>query len=154
MALLEAFRPISTRPSVLRHRSKAKQKVNEQPSQGPSPSPASSEEEDENIRIRPSKHTPKTARRIKGAVSSGGPSRPFRLLRQDFRNLRGRYVSDWTIFKQLIFASAVYVFFTNLLPGITFASDLCSQDRIGAPSRSSSALGCVESSSLFSQTNR
>jgi hypothetical protein len=33
-------------------------------------------------------------------------------------------VSDWTTFNQLVFASAVYVFFTNLLPGITFASDL------------------------------
>ena len=50
--------------------------------------------------------------------------RPFRLLRQDLYNLRGRYVSDWTLFNQLIVASAVYVFFTNLLPGITFASDL------------------------------
>ena len=49
---------------------------------------------------------------------------PFRLLRQDLRNLRHRYVSDWKIFNQLIVASAVYVFFTNLLPGITFASDL------------------------------
>jgi len=35
-----------------------------------------------------------------------------------------RYLGDWTIFNQLIVASAVYVFFTNLLPGITFASDL------------------------------
>lgn len=50
--------------------------------------------------------------------------RPFRLLRQDLRNLRSRYVSDWTVFNQLIIASAVYVFFTNLLPGITFANDL------------------------------
>jgi len=50
--------------------------------------------------------------------------RPFRLLRQDLYNLRFRYVSDWTVFNQLIIASAVYVFFTNLLPGITFASDL------------------------------
>jgi hypothetical protein len=50
--------------------------------------------------------------------------RPFRLLRQDLYNLRFRYVSDWTVFSQLIIASAVYVFFTNLLPGITFASDL------------------------------
>ncbi len=50
--------------------------------------------------------------------------RPFRLLRQDIQNLSQRYVSDWKIFNQLIFASAVYVFFTNLLPGITFASDL------------------------------
>lgn len=33
-------------------------------------------------------------------------------------------MGDWTIFNQLIIASAVYVFFTNLLPGITFASDL------------------------------
>lgn len=33
-------------------------------------------------------------------------------------------MSDWTTFNQLVFASAVYVFFTNLLPGITFASDL------------------------------
>lgn len=49
---------------------------------------------------------------------------PFRLLRQDLHNLRDRYVSDWTVFNQLIVASAVYVFFTNLLPGITFASDL------------------------------
>lgn len=49
---------------------------------------------------------------------------PGRLLRQDIRNLRQRYVSDWTIFNQLIVASAVYVYFTNLLPGITFASDL------------------------------
>jgi hypothetical protein len=124
MALIEAFRPISTRPSVLRHRSKAKRKDIEQPSQGPLPSPPSSEEDDENIRIRPSKHTPKTFRKIKGAVSSGGLLRPFRLLRQDFGNLRRRYVSDWTVFNQLIFASAVYIFFTNLLPGITFASDL------------------------------
>ena len=50
--------------------------------------------------------------------------RPFRLLRQDFRSLKERYVSDWTVFNQLIVASGIYVFFTNLLPGITFASDL------------------------------
>ena len=50
--------------------------------------------------------------------------RPFRLLGQDLRNLRLRYVSDWKTFNQLIVASAIYVFFTNLLPGITFASDL------------------------------
>lgn len=49
---------------------------------------------------------------------------PFRLLRQDVKNIRSRYLSDWTTFDQLVFASAVYVFFTNLLPGITFASDL------------------------------
>ena len=49
---------------------------------------------------------------------------PFRLFRQDLHNLSQRYVSDWAVFNQLIVASAVYVFFTNLLPGITFASDL------------------------------
>lgn len=49
---------------------------------------------------------------------------PFRLLRQDLHNLRIRYVSDWTVFNQLIVASAIYGFFTNLLPGITFANDL------------------------------
>ncbi|OAA33923.1 Bicarbonate transporter, eukaryotic [Beauveria brongniartii RCEF 3172] len=56
--------------------------------------------------------------------AEGGRLRPFRLLKVDFRNLRGRYVSDWAIFNQQVLASAVYVFFTNLLPGITFASDL------------------------------
>lgn len=54
----------------------------------------------------------------------GGILQPFRLIGQDLRNLRVRYVSDWTVFNQLVFASAVYVFFTNILPGITFASDL------------------------------
>jgi hypothetical protein len=53
-----------------------------------------------------------------------GALRPFRLLNQDLKNLPKRYMSDWTLFNQLVFASAVYVFFTNLLPGITFASDL------------------------------
>lgn len=54
----------------------------------------------------------------------GGPLEPFRLLRHDLRSLRLRYVSDWKLFNQQIFASAIFVFFTNLLPGITFASDL------------------------------
>ena len=53
-----------------------------------------------------------------------GPLKPFRLLREDLHHLTRRYTSDWRLFNQLIFASAVYVFFTNLLPGITFASDL------------------------------
>ncbi len=56
--------------------------------------------------------------------AKGGRLRPFRLLKVDFRNLRSRYVSDWTIFNQQVLASAVYIFFTNILPGITFASDL------------------------------
>jgi hypothetical protein len=39
-------------------------------------------------------------------------------------SLKSRYVSDWTLFNQQVVASAVYIFFTNILPGITFASDL------------------------------
>lgn len=62
--------------------------------------------------------------RLGALFSKSGKLRPFRLLREDIRNIRKRYVSDWTLFNQLVFASAVYVFFTNLLPGITFASDL------------------------------
>jgi hypothetical protein len=56
----------------------------------------------------------------------GGNLRPFRLLKQDLVNLKGRYISDWTVFNQQVFASSIYIFFTNLLPGITFASDLYS----------------------------
>lgn len=74
--------------------------------------------------ITPSKHTPKPFQFLRRSVSAGGLLRPCRLIKQDFINLHRRYVSDWTAFNQLIFASAVYVFFTNLLPGITFASDL------------------------------
>ncbi len=61
---------------------------------------------------------------IAKAFGPNGPLRPFRLLKQDLNNFPKRWLSDWTVFNQLIFASAVYVFFTNLLPGITFASDL------------------------------
>ncbi|PHH60904.1 hypothetical protein CDD81_1065 [Ophiocordyceps australis] len=50
--------------------------------------------------------------------------RPFRLLRQDAANLRSRWLSDWTVMNQQVVASAVYIFLTNMLPGITFASDL------------------------------
>lgn len=53
-----------------------------------------------------------------------GKLRPFRLLREDAAAVRARWVSDWTVMNQLVLASAVYVFFTNILPGITFASDL------------------------------
>ncbi|KAF8425331.1 HCO3 transporter family-domain-containing protein [Tirmania nivea] len=53
----------------------------------------------------------------------GGKLRPFRLLNSDIRGRSKLYHTDW-MFNQLILASAVYVFFTNLLPGITFASDL------------------------------
>ncbi|KAK0105434.1 hypothetical protein ONS96_004821 [Cadophora gregata f. sp. sojae] len=62
--------------------------------------------------------------KLKKYFGPGGKLRPFRLLRQDISNIRKRYISDWALFNQLVFASAVYVFFTNILPGITFASDL------------------------------
>ncbi|CAK1364863.1 unnamed protein product [Cercospora beticola] len=53
-----------------------------------------------------------------------GTLRPARLLQQDVKQYLQRWPTDWSIFNQLVLASAVYVFFTNLLPGITFASDL------------------------------
>lgn len=53
----------------------------------------------------------------------GGMLRPFRLLKSDLQGRPKLYHTDW-FFNQLILASAVYLFFTNLLPGITFASDL------------------------------
>ena len=62
-------------------------------------------------------------RRRKTLFARGGALRPFRLLGQDSGSFRRRYRSDWG-FNQLVLASAVYIFFTNLLPGITFASDL------------------------------
>jgi len=72
------------------------------------------------------RHQPKQSRlqKAKKSFGKGGSLRPFRLLKQDASNMPKRYLSDWTVFNQLIFASAIYVFFTNLLPGITFASDL------------------------------
>ena len=114
MALISAFRPPSTRSNSLRsRRRRARSSSSFPPNQ-----------EDAHSIITPSKHTPKPFRFLKGTIAAGGPLRPFRLLRQDIQNLRRRYTSDWMTFNQLVFASAVYVFFTNLLPGITFASDL------------------------------
>ncbi|CUS09415.1 unnamed protein product [Tuber aestivum] len=63
---------------------------------------------------------------VPGAVAlfrGDGALAPFRLLKSDFGGRAKIYHTDWG-FNQLILASAVYVFFTNLLPGITFASDL------------------------------
>ena len=117
MSLISAFRPPSRR-SRPRRRRKAPRNEHEFDSEGHSHDP------DAHSIITPSKHTPKPFRVLRGSVAAGGPLRPFRLVKQDIINLRRRYVSDWTIFNQLIFASAVYLFFTNLLPGITFASDL------------------------------
>lgn len=62
--------------------------------------------------------------RTRAPFRKGRLLQPARLLTQDFWSLTRRYLSDWTLFNQQVFASAVYVFFTNLLPGITFASDL------------------------------
>ena len=126
MALISAFRPPSSRPGILRHRSIPLRRRNHFSLQsGTEVVVAEEDDEDaDHSSIRPSKHTPKPLQLLRGSVASGGPLRPFRLIRHDLQNLSTRYVSDWTIFDQLVLASAVYVFFTNLLPGITFASDL------------------------------
>ena len=120
MALISSFRPPSIRMGTLKHRS-------QQTRQGEgslSISPDIIAEEVDHSSIRPSKHTPKPLRLLRGSIRSRGPLGPFRLIRQDLQALGKRYSSDWTVFNQLVFASAVYVFFTNLLPGVTFASDL------------------------------
>ena len=62
--------------------------------------------------------------RVSTSFGRNGALYPFKLLREDRHGFTERYFSDWKLFNQQIFASAVYVFFTNLLPGITFASDL------------------------------
>ena len=124
MSLISAFRPASTRPPEFRHRSHSKDKRKARKARGDTFGGQSTIEEDEHAIITPSKHTPKPFRLLKGSLGQGGLLHPFRLLRQDLQSLTRRYRSDWSSFNQLIFASAVYVFFTNLLPGITFASDL------------------------------
>ncbi|PUU73356.1 HCO3 transporter family-domain-containing protein [Tuber borchii] len=67
--------------------------------------------------LRPTVHGVVTLFRGEGALA------PFRLLKSDFKGRAKIYHTDWG-FNQLVLASAVFVFFTNLLPGITFASDL------------------------------
>ena len=116
MSLISAFRPRSTRDSFRLRQRKPKNRNDSSEVEEP--------EDDDHSIITPSKHTPRPFRVLRGSVAAGGPLRPFRLVKQDIINLRCRYISDWSVFNQLIFASAVYVFFTNLLPGITFASDL------------------------------
>lgn len=120
MSLISAFRPRSARDISIRRRSNLRHRRTKRRHE----SSELEEPENDHSIITPSKHTPKPFRVLRGSVAAGGPLRPFRLVRQDIMNLCRRYTSDWTIFNQLIFASAVYVFFTNLLPGITFASDL------------------------------
>ena len=116
MSLISAFRPRSTRDAFPLRQRKPRNRHDSVEVEEP--------ENDDHSIITPSKHTPRPFRVLRGSVAAGGPLRPFRLVKQDIVNLRRRYISDWRIFNQLIFASAVYVFFTNLLPGITFASDL------------------------------
>lgn len=119
MKLISAFQPPSARP-LLRHRSLARNRRRRHQED----TEDDTADGGDHAIITPSKHTPRPLQVLKGSVAKEGPLRPFRLLRHDLSNLKGRYTSDWTTFNQLIFASAVYVFFTNLLPGITFASDL------------------------------
>ena len=122
MAFMAVFKPPSTRPGVLRHRSMLFRRNSK--STARSDPPNDDGEDIDHSSIRPSKHTPRALQIFRGSIAAGGPLRPLRLVREDLQNLRRRYLSDWTLFNQLVFASAVYVFFTNLLPGITFASDL------------------------------
>lgn len=60
---------------------------------------------------------------LRALFNGNGALAPFRLLKSDLKGRSKVYHTDW-FFNQLILASAVFVFFTNLLPGITFASDL------------------------------
>lgn len=121
MSLISAFRPRSAREPSLRRKSRLRHRKGNRHHDF---SEAEDAEGNAHSIITPSKHTPRPLRALRGSVAAGGPLQPFRLLKQDIVNLRRRYRSDWTVLNQLIFASAVYVFFTNLLPGITFASDL------------------------------
>lgn len=93
-----------------------------------STAPTSDSEQEDGSRVEAGKDHPSDRRsfslKVRRWFRPKGKLRPFRLLRQDINNIQSRYISDWTLFNQLVFASAVYVFFTNLLPGITFASDL------------------------------
>lgn len=125
MSLISAFRPRSVRPSALRRRKSKRPRPEDTPQLNDENVESDSDHDHDHSIIAPSKHTPRLARRIlRGPIAPGRMLQPFRLLTQDLRNLRTRWTSDFRIFNQLIFASAVYVFFTNLLPGITFASDL------------------------------
>lgn len=121
MTLISAFRPPSLRSSALRHRPHNPRRRSTNPTSSTSVTQDPDPDIPDHSSITPSKHTP---RPFQALLSAGAPLRPFRLLRQDLQHLGQRYKSDWTVFNQLVFASAVYVFFTNLLPGITFASDL------------------------------
>ncbi|KAF3902168.1 hypothetical protein ABW21_db0206250 [Orbilia brochopaga] len=73
----------------------------------------------EDVHIR----TKRRKSRFRDLFTPDGPLRPFKLLKREVRARAAIYLTDWH-FNQLVFASAVFLFFTNLLPGITFASDL------------------------------
>lgn len=102
--------------------------MNEREAGPPAPAPAAPHDLPDNLQgdtsSRPEQQPWSGSRRFGALFKKDGNLEPFRLLRQDLRNVRQRYLSDWTVFNQLVLASAVYVFFTNILPGITFASDL------------------------------
>lgn len=116
----------------LRHRSNAARPTTTttSTSTSPPPSPTTTHPSIDHASIQPAKHTPRrplavfTTATTRPFVAAGGPLRPFRLLGQDFRTLGTRYLSDWTVWNHKVVASAVYLFFANLLPGISFASDL------------------------------
>jgi hypothetical protein len=78
----------------------------------------------QNAPVEDDPSSPTNGGRASRYFTRGGKLRPFRLLKEDVINLKSRYLSDWQVFNQQVVASAVYIFFTNLLPGITFASDL------------------------------
>lgn len=59
---------------------------------------------------------PPRLHRLAGRFRKGGKLAPFRLLDGELRSLRRGYRSDWTVFNQLVLASAVYVLSTNILP--------------------------------------
>ncbi|UNI24124.1 hypothetical protein JDV02_009899 [Purpureocillium takamizusanense] len=99
----------------------------QQPTATPSKRPRTQDPEAVGEEPDPRGSSSRRSRRRGRYFGPDGALRPFRLLRGDAASLRARWPSDWTVFNQQVVASAVYVFFTNLLPGITFAGDLAVQ---------------------------
>lgn len=121
--MISAFRPRSTRVISVPSRSEPRRRGGRKLSIAYENDQETGRDDAHSI-ITPSKHALEAFRALKGTVASERPLRPFQLIKQDILSLRRRYASDWTVFNQLILANAVYAFFTNLLPGIIFASDL------------------------------
>ncbi|KAF3935987.1 hypothetical protein ABW20_dc0104563 [Dactylellina cionopaga] len=78
---------------------------------------------DEEMQSSPQTLPQKRSKTLAAYFQPNGILRPFRLMKKEFKARSAIYHTDWH-FNQLILASAVFLFFTNLLPGITFASDL------------------------------